>query len=107
MESTSQHPAISIIIPTRNEEHYIGETIGQFRDFLEKYALEIIVSDAGSHDKTAEIVQRYQREWGDRVKWVLTTGPQNIAMGRNAGARIAQGDILFHHHEGLQPGAEA
>ena len=78
MESTSQHPAISIIIPTRNEEHYIGETIGQFRDFLEKYALEIIVSDAGSHDKTAEIVQRYQREWGDRVKWVLTTGPQNI-----------------------------
>jgi len=88
---------ISIVIPTKNEAKYIGPTIGQFRDYLESWNLEIIVSDAGSTDGTAEIVQQYQSEWGAaRVKLIQSAGKQNIAIGRNLGAAAATGDILFH-----------
>ena len=87
---------ISIVIPTKNEGNFIGPTIEQFRDYLEPYDLEIIVSDANSTDDTAGIVRRYQAEWGDRVKLVQEAGKQNIAIGRNRGAAAACGDILFH-----------
>lgn len=87
---------ISIVIPTKNEATYIGPTIEQFRQFLEPYNLEIIVSDANSTDGTAELVKEYQAKWGDRVKLVQATGKQNIAIGRNLGAAAATGDILFH-----------
>jgi glycosyltransferase involved in cell wall biosynthesis len=87
---------ISIVIPTKNERDYIGPTIEQFRDCLEKFNLEIIVSDAYSTDGTAEVVQAYHREFGDRVRLVQGPGKQNIAIGRNYGAEHARGQILFH-----------
>jgi glycosyltransferase involved in cell wall biosynthesis len=88
---------ISIVIPTKNEDQYIGPTIEQYRDCLDRFGLEIIVSDANSTDKTADIVRRYQSEWGkNRVKLVQAEGKQNIAIGRNLGATVATGDILFH-----------
>lgn len=86
----------SIVIPTKNEGKYIGPTIGQFEDCLEKYNLEIIISDAGSKDETAEIVRRYQKKFGGRVKFIQSSGKQNIAIGRNLGAAEARGEILFH-----------
>lgn len=89
--------AISIVIPTKNEAAYIGRTIEQFRDYVAPRRLEIIVSDAGSHDGTLDVVRRYQQEWGaDVVKYAVREGKQNIAMGRNLGAAQATGDLLFH-----------
>ncbi len=87
---------ISIVIPTKNEVNYLGPTIEQFRDYLETFQIEIIVSDAGSTDGTVEIVRQYQAEWGKRMKLVQAEGKQNIAIGRNLGAAAATGDILFH-----------
>ena len=87
---------ISIVIPTKNEGKYIGPTIEQFRRYLEPFDLEIIVSDANSTDGTVNLVRQYQAEWGQQVKLVEATGKQNIAIGRNLGATVATGDILFH-----------
>ncbi|MEQ1743885.1 MAG: glycosyltransferase [Saprospiraceae bacterium] len=88
---------ISVVIPTKNECKYVGETIEQYRSLLEPFNLEIIISDANSTDGTVEIVQQYQAEWGEhRVKLVHAQGKQNIAIGRNLGAAAATGDILFH-----------
>lgn len=88
---------ISIIIPTKNEGKYIGPTIEQFRDYVEKYNLEIIVSDANSKDDTADVVRRYSAEWGEvRVRLVQSDKKQNIAIGRNLGAAAATGGIFFH-----------
>lgn len=87
---------ISIVIPTKNERDYIGHTLEQFRHCFEKFNLEIIVSDANSVDGTAEVVQTYHREFGDRVRLVQGPGKQNIAIGRNFGAEYARGQILFH-----------
>ena len=46
---------LSIVIPTKNEANYIDRTLAQFVDWLDRYALEIIVSDANSTDGTADI----------------------------------------------------
>jgi len=89
-------PRLSIIIPTKNEAKYIGHTLAQLAAYLEKYQLEVIVSDANSSDGTAEIVQQYQAATDGRIRLVQSSGKQNIAIGRNFGAAQAKGDILFH-----------
>lgn len=76
---------LSIIIPTLNEEEYLPKVL----DSIKKQAFsdyEIIVSDAGSTDKTVEIAQKY----GCRV---VEGGLP--ARGRNNGAKAAKGDVLF------------
>lgn len=88
---------LSIVIPTKNEAKYIDRTLAQFEIWLDQYALEIIVSDANSTDGTAEIVRRYEAQYGSgHFKLVQAQGKQNIAIGRNLGAAAATADILFH-----------
>lgn len=87
---------ISIIIPTRNEELVIAESILQYASFLEKNELEIIVSDAGSTDQTIDLVNSMIEKFPGSVRLVQKAGKQNIAIGRNAGAAAASGEILFH-----------
>jgi glycosyltransferase involved in cell wall biosynthesis len=83
------NPAISIIIPTLQEEKLIQRTLSQFSPALkQKFGIEIIVSDGGSTDRTVEIARRF----ADTV--VEGGGPQNISKGRNIGAHAAQGDVL-------------
>jgi len=82
---------ISIIIPTLNEEKLIARVLHQFdEDLKNNFALEIIVSDGGSTDRTLDIAEKYVdkivRHSGDRK--------QNIAEGRNKGAEISKGDVL-------------
>jgi glycosyltransferase involved in cell wall biosynthesis len=86
----------SVIIPTKNEAKYIGNTLKVWQALWDQYQLEVIVSDAGSRDGTSEVVEQWMLQYPDRIKWTQPEGRQNIAIGRNAGARLAQGDILFH-----------
>jgi glycosyltransferase involved in cell wall biosynthesis len=55
------------------------------------FDLEIIVADGGSKDNTLNIALDY----ADIVTVHTDNNVQNIAAGRNAGARMANGDILF------------
>jgi glycosyltransferase involved in cell wall biosynthesis len=87
-----QKPRISVIIPTKNEEKYIGKTLKQFSKLKEKFILEVIVSDGRSTDKTVNIARKY----ADKVLIASKGNKQSIALGRNAGARAAYGEILFH-----------
>ncbi|MBI1804631.1 MAG: glycosyltransferase [Ignavibacteriae bacterium] len=88
--STVSH-RISVIIPTLQEESCIARTLRQFkRELRQKYALEIIVSDGGSTDRTIEIA----RSFADCVVERDPKARENISLGRNHGARVAHGDIL-------------
>ncbi len=76
---------LSIIIPTLNEENYLPlllESIKKqnFNDY------EIIVADAGSTDKTLEIAKNYG---------CITMAGGLPAKGKNEGAGMAKGDLLF------------
>jgi glycosyltransferase involved in cell wall biosynthesis len=76
---------ISIIVPTLNEEKNIKTLLsliskGGFDDY------EVIIADAGSKDKTVEIARAHN--------CIITKGGLP-ARGRNNGAKMAKGDILF------------
>ena len=76
---------ISVIIPTLEEERYLGKTLARLVKFAPE--IEIIVVDGGSKDKTVEIAKQYT----DRVFRIAERG---ISKAKNYGARHARGDIL-------------
>lgn len=83
---------VSIVIPTRNEVDYIEKTLRQYEEYKEKYGIETIVSDAFSTDGTLEIAKKY----ADKVVEAKVGEKQNIAIGRNAGNKVASGTIIFN-----------
>lgn len=87
---------ISIVVPALNE----AEGIGPFLDTLKTQPgeFEIIVSDGGSRDATAQIAAEKAR---------LVTSPPGRAAQMNQGAAAARGDILLFLHSDtlLPPGA--
>ena len=76
---------LSIIIPTLNEEGYLPKLLESIKKQRRK-DLEIIVADAGSQDTTKEIAKEYG--------CIIVKGGLP-AVGRNAGAKVAKGDILI------------
>ena len=85
---------ISIIIPTYNEELYIGNLVS----YLKKQAspAEIIVTDGGSHDQTFQLA----KEAGA----ITVLSPQKgRASQMNYGASIAIGDVLYFVHADAFP----
>jgi rSAM/selenodomain-associated transferase 2 len=80
---------LSVIIPTLNEERRIGALLDSFR---EAEAIdELIVTDGGSTDSTCSIVKEHP--------WVrLIEAPRGRANQMNAGARAAEGDVLWFVH---------
>ena len=81
---------ISIIIPVLNEATTIQETI---RRLEANSAVEIIVVDGGSQDRTQEIV----KQWENQIKLLVCPGVGR-ANQMNQGAAIAQGEILLFLH---------
>ncbi len=85
-------PQLSIIIPTLNEEKLIQQTLGQFTPQLkEKYNIEIIISDGGSTDNTLKLLTPIV----DKTVLAVSGIKQNIPQGRNAGAKAANGKLLY------------
>lgn len=81
---------ISFIVPAHNEEHELPATLRALIAAADAVAepYELIIVDDDSTDATAEIA----RSFGARVEQVRL---RQIAAVRNAGARIAAGDIFF------------
>lgn len=82
----SKELTISVIIPTLQEQNYIGTILSHLCKV--KPPVEVIVVDGGSRDKTVEVAKHYT----DKVYLVNKHG---IAAGRNYGAQEAKGDILL------------
>lgn len=84
-------PEISIIVPTYFEEKMLDNILSHYTQaILNKYNAELIVSDGGSTDKTLEIAKKYT----SKIAVHTSPGRQTIAEGRNAGAAVAEGNIL-------------
>ena len=81
---------VSVVVTVLNEEN----TIVKLLDSLlvqTKEANEIVVVDGSSNDKTAEIINRYQKK-GARV--IVFIEPCSIAEGRNFGIKMAKSPII-------------
>ena len=76
---------ISIIIPTLNEEKYLPKLLKSIKE-QKRDDIEIIVADAGSQDTTREIAKEYG---------CIIVKRGLPAVGRNAGVKVAKGDILI------------
>ncbi len=84
-------PQISVVIPSLNEEKLILKILSQFdKETRERYEVEVIISDGGSTDETMILASGK----ADKIVIYEDEKRQNIAQGRNAGARLAEGDVL-------------
>jgi glycosyltransferase involved in cell wall biosynthesis len=81
-------PLVSVVIPTYNYGHYIGETVESALG--QTYSpIEIIVVDDGSTDDTQERLTVY----GDRVRYIHQQN-RGLSAARNTGIQTAQGEFV-------------
>ena len=81
---------LSFIVPAYNEEFELGRSIAAIREAANASGqpYEIIVVDDGSTDATPEIAKAEQTV-------LVQIQRRQIAAARNAGAKVARGDVLF------------
>jgi len=84
---------ISFIIPTLNEAQHISSTLDQLQA-IRKRGHEIIVSDGGSRDNTLHLSKNKTDQ--------CISGSAGRASQMNAGADLANGDILCFLHADTQ-----
>jgi glycosyltransferase involved in cell wall biosynthesis len=87
-------PFITVCMPVRNEERYIGNTLHEL--LAQNYPqdrFEIIVADGGSTDRTREIVADFCAK---RPQVKLFQNPKGLSSaGRNIGFKNGKGDIFL------------
>lgn len=89
-------PLVSIVIPVYNGENYLREAIASAVAQTWQ-ALEIIVVDDGSQDRSAEIASTFAGVT------VLRKANGGVASARNAGIATAKGEFLaFLDHDDVQ-----
>lgn len=93
MTSTSATlPRITVMLPIRNEERFIGQTLQQIYDQDYPHELvDVVVADGMSTDRTVAIVQEFARSHpGLQVQCLsnpkrLSSAARNIALGNGQG----------------------
>ena len=81
---------VSVIIPTYNRVHYLGEAIESIlNQDIQDCQIEIIVVDDGSTDNTKEVV----RKFGDRVRYIYQDNG-GAGPARNRGINEATGEWI-------------
>jgi len=84
---------ITIVIPSKNEEKYIGKTLHSISQQQDLEPFEIIIADAGSTDKTIEKINECKKKYNLKVKIIKGGLP---SVGRNNGAKLVKTPyILF------------
>ncbi len=96
-----KQPDLSIIVPTLNEAKslplLLADLVGQ-----QDISLEVIVSDGGSTDATAEVTRQYFSAKG--LPGTCLAGPAGRGRQLNAGAVVARADwLLFLHADSRLP----
>jgi glycosyltransferase involved in cell wall biosynthesis len=81
-------PAISVIVPVRDGERYIGEALDSILAQTLPPA-EVIVVDDGSEDRTASVVDRY----GPPVRYAAQE-PRGVSAAVNRGLDLAAGELI-------------
>jgi succinoglycan biosynthesis protein ExoA len=87
-------PFISVIVPVRNEEAFIGDTLEQLlNQRYDPERFEVLVADGGSTDDTRAVVAAMRREYPN-LRLLENPGRWSSA-GRNVAVRAARGDFFL------------
>lgn len=81
-------PLVSVVIPCRNAEPWIAETLRSVLDQRD-VALDVVVIDDGSTDESISAAAAVSRDV--RVVWQT---PQGVSAARNAGTQLSVGSYL-------------
>ncbi|MDX2302298.1 MAG: glycosyltransferase [Microscillaceae bacterium] len=97
-------PQISIIIPTYNGAHKIGNTLQSLASQtwdIPEVDYEILVVIDGSKDNTMEIL--HNQEFINKSLQIIDQVNQGRAATRNRGAQEAQGELLVFFDDDIRP----
>lgn len=86
IKTEDRNPACSIVLPTLNEEKYLGRTL----ESLKKQSFsnyELIIADSASIDKTLEIAKSYDAQ--------VISCPRGKLTARDIGIRAAKGAVII------------
>lgn len=89
MTKAGSPPKVSVVIPARNADSYIEETLQSLAG--QTFAgFEALIFDDGSTDRTSEVVMAFQEQSGDG-RFALFDGPaRGVSAARNAGLERAK-----------------
>ena len=95
--TAEREPKVSVILPARNEENFIGKCLDSLiKQDYENY--EIIAIDDSSEDKTSKIISEYAKKNSKIIPVSARSKPEGW-MGKNwacmEGYRKATGDLLL------------
>jgi biofilm PGA synthesis N-glycosyltransferase PgaC len=91
---------VTIVIPCKNEEKYIGHLLDSLSQQVSIGGVRIIIADADSTDTTLDVIKLYDDVLNIEV---IKGGP--VSVGRNNGAKLVttpyilflDGDVRFFH----------
>lgn len=83
-------PLISVVLPTFNHAHLIGDAILSVCNQTYKN-FELIIVDNHSEDNTDEVIRKFKDK---RIRTIKTKNNGVIAVSRNIGMRSAQGEWI-------------
>ncbi|HZS04138.1 MAG TPA: glycosyltransferase family 2 protein [Blastocatellia bacterium] len=92
-----RHPALSIVIPLYNEEENIPPLVEAiFKVFsADPDFLELLLVDDGSHDRTAEVAQKFARD-EPRIRLVSHSENRGLGAAIRTGLAAAEGELLLY-----------
>lgn len=83
---------VSVIIPVYNAENFLSETLDSCL-FQTHKTLEIICVDNNSSDKSAEILDQYQRKYPEKIR-IFFENQAGAPYARNRGIRESKGEFI-------------
>ncbi len=94
VKSSEQLPFVSVIIPLRNEEKFVAQSLDSIvSNDYPRDKMEILVVDGRSTDRSREIVEEYMRKY-PFIK--LLDNPKKIRVSaNNIGIKAARGEIII------------
>ena len=97
-------PTISIVTPNLNAAEFLGETMESVLE-QDYPALQYVVADGGSSDRSMEIVRQYR----DRLHGVIHEPDEGHADAINRGFSLTSGEVMgwLNSDDVLHPGALA
>ncbi len=91
-------PFVSVVVASYNEEKYIYKCLNALMAIhYPKDKLEIIVVSDGSKDRTVEFTKKYP------VKLIDLVTNKGLSYARNAGAKVAKGEIIAYTDADCEP----